>query len=400
MLLNLRENKLRLVNCDYYRRTGNSRGFYSTTSSTVNPDLKSMIRIYECNSGHLDYIGDDVSYGSGLIYGNLYGVYLGDNDSFQTALSAKIAPNITGVKKVFFDPECSYPRFKLNELTSIKRCLSPSKADLCVLSRTNIQTYRPKHNSGGDPKDSIVKILYSKSENAYYLIDHCPNTCYSTGNTKDLQKYITRACTPGTVGIDKFLSAVMNEYIIPSDCTLFYQGKISFLGNQKLFEQIDNILNNYMKIIYDTDLDTFINSNLQSITDEELKSLSSMLRSSDQTTVGMGIKLISSYNIVDAACSIGILISSSWNNISNNSAIKSVGFQQVLKTLGISEGSLHSGKTLEMINNLYKTSTNTEDKEKAKGVVLEKVKEELNQKWNYFKSNLDAIPMDFDFTLK
>ena len=125
-----------------------------------------------------------------------------------------------------------------------------------------------------------------------------------------------------------------------------------------------------------------------------------MLQSSDQTTVGMGIKLISSYNIVDAACSIGILISSSWNNISSNYAVKSVGFQQVLKTLGISEGSLHSGRTLEIVNNLYKTSTNTEDKEKAKGIILEKIKEELNQKWNYFKSNLDAIPMDFDFTLK
>lgn len=398
MLLNLKENKLRLVNCDYYRRAGG--GYYYSSSPSVNSDLKSMIQIYECNSNNLNYIGDDLSYRSSLRYGTPYGVYLGDNDSFQTALSAKIVSNITGVKKVFFDPECPYPRFKLNELTSIKRCLSPSKADLCVLSKTNIQTYRPQHSSGGDPKDNIVKILYSKSENAYYLIDHCPNTCHNTGNTKDLQKYITRACTPGTVGIDKFLSAVMNEHIIPSDCTLFYQGKISFLGDQKSFEQIDNILNNYMKIIYDTDLDTFINSNLQSITDEELKSLSSMLQSSDQTTVGMGIKLISSYNIVDAACSIGILISSSWNNISSNSAVKSVGFQQVLKTLGISEGSLHSGRTLEIVNNLYKTSTNAEDKEKAKGIILEKIKKELNQKWNYFKSNLDAIPMDFDFTLK
>ena len=55
MLLNLKENKLRLVNCDYYRRAAG--GYYYPSSSSVNPDLKSMIQIYECNSNNLNHIG-------------------------------------------------------------------------------------------------------------------------------------------------------------------------------------------------------------------------------------------------------------------------------------------------------------------------------------------------------
>lgn len=393
MTLNLTENKLWLVNCDYYQRASNAPACYSS--------LKSMIRMYECNSDSLMYIEDDFIYSNPIRSGNIYGVYLGSHENIQSIISTRTVTSLAGVKKIFFDPKSKYPRFKLNELTSIKRSLSPNKADVCVLPKDNIcVNYSPEHRSGGDPRDEKVKILHSKSADAYYLIDHCPNSCYYSSDTKLLQKFIENGSTPGTVGIDKFLSALMNEGILPADCTVFYYGQISFLKDQETFERVDNILNNYMKVIYDTDLDKFINSNLQSITKDELESLSTMLQSSDPTVVGMGIKLISSYNIIDAACSIGILLSSFWNNISSNSAIKSVGFQQVLKTLGLNERSLYTGNKLKIINNLYKTSTNKEDKENAKAVVLEKIKSDLEAKWDYYKSSLDAIPMDFDFTLK
>lgn len=401
MLLDFTKNKLKIVNCDYYqRKAGNSS--YNSSQVGPNPNLASLLRVYECNSDDRDYIGDDVSYNSPLRYGTLNGIYLGDNEDFQTVIANKIATNLTGVKKIYFDPASKYPRFKLNELTSIKRCLSPSKADVCVLPKVNIPTYKPFHSStkNTNPYKSIVQIYYSKSEDAYYLIDHCPEYCYAKQNTLDLQKFINNAATSGTTGIDKFVSAILNEKIIPSDCTLFYKGKICILSEKSEFELVNNILNNYMKIIYDTELDKFINCNLQDLTDDDLKSLTGMLKSSDPTVVGMGIKLISSYNIVNSSCSVGILIASSWNNITNNSACKSVAFKQVLKTLSLEERDLYSGNMLRIINKLYQISTDEKDREKARKLVLLNIESEINQKLEHYKKSLDAIPIDFDFTTK
>ena len=154
----------------------------------------------------------------------------------------------------------------------------------------------------------------------------------------------------------------MAEGIIPADCTLFYSGKCYFFTDNSEYEQVNNILNNYMKVIYDTELDKFVSNNLSTLTEDDLKSLSGMLGSQDPTVVGMGIKLLSGYNIPDSVCSVGVLLMSNWNTITSNSAFKSVGFQQILNTLGISEREVYSGITDNIINKLYKSSTNDADK--------------------------------------
>ena len=91
---------------------------------------------------------------------------------------------------------------------------------------------------------------------------------------------------------------------------------------------------------------------------------------------------------------------SNWNTITSNSAFKSVGFQQILNTLGISEREVYSGITDNIINKLYKSSTNDADKEKARKILIDKLKKSFEKKWAEHKSQLDAIPMNFDFTLE
>ena len=125
-----------------------------------------------------------------------------------------------------------------------------------------------------------------------------------------------------------------------------------------------------------------------------------MLESQDPTVVGMGIKLLSGYNIPDSTCSVGILLMSNWSTITSNPAFKSVGFQQILNTLGISEREVYSGITDNIINKLYKSSTNDADKEKARKMVIDKLKKSFEKKWAEHKSQLNAIPMNFDFTLE
>ena len=91
---------------------------------------------------------------------------------------------------------------------------------------------------------------------------------------------------------------------------------------------------------------------------------------------------------------------SNWSTITSNPAFKSVGFQQILNTLGISEREVYSGITDNIINKLYKSSTNDADKERARKIVIDKLKKSFEKKWAEHKSQLDAIPMNFDFTLE
>lgn len=400
MLFNLSNTKLRIVVCDYYRRQGNSRNGSYYSNNISNTCLADMIVVYDIN-GSKKHIGDDCYYTSPFCAEKVFGMYLGDNDSIETIISSKTLTSLTGVKRVYFDPKSKYPRFKLSEATTIKRSLTAAKADVCILPKVQYDTYKPQYSSGGAPRDKNIKLYYSPSEDTYYLIDHKPGACYQSSSSKDLNNFINKAInTSSSDPLEQFASAVMAEGIIPADCTLFYSGKCCFFTDNSEYEQVNNILNNYMKIIYDTELDKFVSNNLSDLTEDDLKSLSGMLGSQDPTVVGMGIKLLSGYNILDSACSVGILLMSNWNTITSNSAFKSVGFQQILNTLGISEREIYSGITDNIINKLYKSSTNDADKEKARKIVIDKLKKSFEKKWAEHKSQLDAIPMNFDFTLE
>lgn len=106
---------------------------------------------------------------------NAKAIYLRDINNLKNEINNKlntIDPN--KLTKVYFDPNCKYPRFKLSSLTNIKRCLDPDKADSVVISHPTLNTYVALSKTSKKTFEDIL-ILYSAKKDCYYLIDYCPD---------------------------------------------------------------------------------------------------------------------------------------------------------------------------------------------------------------------------------
>ena len=156
-----------------------------------------------------------------------------------------------------------------------------------------------------------------------------------------------------------------------------------------------------MLITYDTELDRFISAALQQPTMEDLETMARMFSSTDNSIVGMGLKLLSNYDISTSICSVGILIAQNWGNIASSSVSKSTGFEQVLKTLGLTRSELNSYEIDRIINTLYKNSTDKEDKEKVRNIIKQKIIAEIQKYWEpkYAKKFVN-LGLDFKFTIE
>lgn len=313
-------------------------------------------------------------------------ILLGGNEDVKNLIKSKINTNpVSSFKKVYFDKLCKYPRFKVKELTSISRSLKPLNVDSCIITPIEFQEYNYWYK--GKLKYDIL-VGFSKSSNSYYFINE---TDYSYSNST-LEAFYKQKLSQFS-NLDpqnSLLSALIADKILPIDTIPYYQGKIIVLKNNE-YEYVNNIINNYTQITYDTELDKFINTNLQKLTSSEIKEIDKMLKSPDDTVVGMGMKLLSNFDIDSSRCILAILILNHWNNIVDNSTFKSVGFQQVLKSVygDYSKINVDSRTSrYKYLNSVYGTSTNSDDKKYAKDFAKDKILSVLNSQADSFMTIL------------
>lgn len=328
------------------------------------------------------------------------GIFLGTQEDIDNEIHSKLnSSDPSTFKKVYFDPLCKYPRFKLNSLTNIKRCLDPSKADSIILHKMEFTTYSSKSSISGANKTRDYLILYSAQNNCYYLIDYYPIKLYDSKEWKLLNKYITQYSKDNTSGLHSWASALINGQILPSDCVIFYFGKM-ILTDDKQTEFLDNLYSKYMKITYDTELDRFINIGLQKPEKEDLETINNMLASSDESVVGMGLKLLTNYNLGASACSIGIIIAQNWGNIIRSSVSRSVGFEQVLATLGLNKDTLNYQDKYSIVNALYDNSTDDIDKAQARNAIISNITIEMRKCWENYEKKFSKLGLSFKFTIE
>lgn len=186
---------------------------------------------------------------------------------------------------------------------------------------------------------------------------------------------------------------------MPKDCSVFYFGPV-ILTNTENTIFIKNLYSNYMKLIYDTELDKFINNGLQKPTDEDLDTLNRMIASTDESIVGMGLKLLSNYDLQDYVCAIGIMLAQNWQKVRNSSVSKSVGFEQVLTTLNIDKKIFNGYDINKTINKLYSKSNNSKDKEVARKIVIARLTKELQKGWDNLVKHFNNLNLSFNFTIE
>lgn len=327
-------------------------------------------------------------------------VFLGTPSDIDNEIQSKLSTvNPSNFKKLFFDPLCKYPRFKLNSLTNIKRCLSPSKADAVVISKHDLSQYEVEVKVQHGKKSKDILVFYSPTSRCYYFVDYYPNGLGSNAETKQLAGFIQQYSTDNTTNLHSWASALINKGIMPKDCSIFYFGPV-ILTNTKNTVFIKNLYSNYMKLIYDTELDKFINNGLQKPTDEDLDTLNRMIASTDESVVGMGLKLLSNYDLQDYVCTISIMLAQNWQKVHASSVSKSVGFEQVLTTLNINKNILGSYNIDRTINELYSKSNNSKDKEVARKIVIARLTKELQRNWENQVKQFNNLNLSFNFTIE
>ena len=333
---------------------------------------------------------------------NAIGIYLGTAESITMKIESKRNPNDPkSFKKVFFDPSCTYPRFRLKELTSIKRCLNPSQADSVIISNFNLHNYEPKVLVTDTPLSDVHMVLYSKKENCYYFLDYIPNKLPNAKEDLEFQHLLSSTASPGTTGLHRWASALINYGILPKDCELLYYGKVVLLDSKELVNTVTSIFTKYNQITLDTELESFVTSNLKTLTKEDLDSIDKMLSSKDFATVDVGLNLLLSYNVQPSACSLALILYKHRKSIAFSPVFKSNKFIHFLSTIGLTsrDFSLNIGK---IVDKMYKNNIGSaEDREYVREKIAQDIRAFIKSYWNVTYSNqYPSLKYQFKFVVE
>ena len=311
--------------------------------------------------------------------GLLYNVSYQDKNNANKRLKELSinSSEISSLKTIYFDPQSTYPRYKLRENSNFQRVLKIEKAD-AVISQ-NEYDYNERLTDGLVFKDDYDNIYLLNS----YSISHIKDESFH-------QNY--ENC--------KVLEDQINEYFISNDLEPILNLKIieksGYIPTSvKLATSLYNLFNVYTKIVFEKDIDAFINKSLLDMTNDEYDQINSMLSSTDENTVELGLNLLSGYNINDNICKIGTLIALNANNIFYNKGSNRVGFQQIISTLNINKvdairAERRIGSLINYLKNLVELSNNEEDRMYERNCFLIFLKRELIDKYNELNSYISS----------
>lgn len=199
--------------------------------------------------------------------------------------------NINLKSTLYFDKGSSFPRLKLDG-TDFKRCIKIDKADCIVIPK--VKTIFVKF-----PVNYKYKI---EQNNIVYLL---------TENLKD-------------------------DYPCLANLLESYEGTSGYYYSniKKDAETIYNILANYNKpLIFEKELDSIISKDLEKLDQESIESIYDMLRSKDASSVELGCKLLSSFDVNECNLTTSILLFLTQDSWIINKGSKSVLFKNMLNTI-------------------------------------------------------------------
>lgn len=114
--------------------------------------------------------------------------------------------------------------------------------------------------------------------------------------------------------------------------TLVYHGPICY--SQAGSTDVEHIMNgDYKKIITDKDLDAAINGNFDKLDKDTVSSICDMLDSPDKVTKGVGLKVLTGYNVQATPLTVRTMIGLR-EGLASCPEWKGVGVQQVLSSIG------------------------------------------------------------------
>ena len=258
---------------------------------------------------------------------------------------------------LYFDKSATFPRYKL-EGSGFKRCIKKEKADFIIVGKTDVKGYfRSWFYVYEDPNYMYV---------AYYATDDAAN-----------QKAFREA------GL--------------TNMKLVWNGRCNIYGpdSQILLET-----NPTKPLIYDTDLDAYINKTLPTITESDVKQILTMLASNDNSIVDLGLKTLASFDTTSRPMTTKaiLLINNSW---CSSNASTSVAVETMLTSLGLTKQNcaLYNLKSRLSYINQTNTPYTDEDKVLARNIMRDCIVELLEKEIAPFRRTFESENINFKITL-
>ena len=163
MLLNKETSKIKYID------------FHFSESHT---QFNEFIQIVDLGSiGPRGTIYSDNKYDNSIPPGRCYGLFIGEKPNLDEIIKSKINNSIDVSDKLYFDANCTYPRFKLST-KDMKRTIKLDKADKVVISKYNPIYVKPTSYRLRETKPYLV---YSPSEDVYYYFSSVRCSSYDKG---------------------------------------------------------------------------------------------------------------------------------------------------------------------------------------------------------------------------
>ena len=215
--------------------------------------------------------------------------------------SKSLAVGVPG-KKIYFHPKSKFPRFKLMG-TDYKRTIKPDKCDCIVVPEV--------------PERWIY--IYTKMR---IYKDKCSDALFGISNDIYDSRFVDEK---------HFLECIKLWNKI--DLEFVQTTHIAEVNRENSFT-IDVLFGKYTKpIITDTMLDLEISKSLPIISESDIDSIDSMLDSTDQSVVEMGLKLLTGFNVFETPTIIKTLLYKHWNVATSNKALNSVAVRKMLNSV-------------------------------------------------------------------
>lgn len=295
-------------------------------------------------------VTDILTKGSTYLDYNDYGIMDYQSDNYKNKLKNIVdKANINLKSTLYFDKGSSFPRLKLDG-TDFKRCIKIDKADYIVIPKIDASFI----TFGGKYKYKIER------NNVIYLLTELNKNEYSC----------------------------LINLIEPWNYTGYYS-----TNNKKDAQTIYNILFEYNKqLIYEKELDSIISKDLEKLDRENIESIYDMLKSTDDSSIELGCKLLSSFDVNETNLTTSILLFLTQDHWIQNKGSNSVLFKNMLNSINYPEYGYR------IIDYVFKEhgAVSEKDRTLAKGLIKPWIIQTIEQVANFsiekcpFKINIEV----------
>lgn len=240
-------------------------------------------------------------------------IYVEDNIGNIKKKIAGSKGTLTPNGTLFFGKSSTFPRFKLGE-SGFKRCIKVDKADNVIL---------------GDIAGTNVGIMeFFEDEEHIYDVSELRNL-----SAYRLERAFKTRSNKNSFSMDPIKYVLDHHLFYGANFTPCYKGEITSF-TKDYGEDVVNILNGtYKNLVMDNEVDKAVNNTFDTITAEDLQGICDMLDSPDQTTQGLGLKMLFGYNVQDTPLTVRTLLGLR-DKLGCLNEWKGVGVQQVLSSIG------------------------------------------------------------------